>query len=75
MLYPNINWYDELFNKQTYNTKANLNVSGGGQVATYYVAGGFDRETGLLKVDQRNNFNNNNIDIDRFHIINNIIFK
>jgi TonB-linked SusC/RagA family outer membrane protein len=74
MLYPNIDWYDQLFNKQTYNTKANLNVSGGGQAATYYVAGGYDRETGLLKVDNRNNFNNN-ISIDRFHVRSNVIFK
>ena len=74
MLYPNIDWYDALFNKQTWNTKANLNVSGGGGVATYYVAGGYDKETGLLQVDNRNNFNNN-IDINRFHIRTNVIFK
>jgi len=74
MLYPNVDWYKELFNKQTYNTKANINVSGGGDVATYYVAGGFDKETGLLKVDPLNNFNNN-IDINRFHIRSNVLFK
>ncbi|KAA6324905.1 TonB-dependent receptor SusC, partial [termite gut metagenome] len=74
MIYPNINWYDQLFNKSTVNTKANLNVSGGGQVATYYVAGGFDNESGILKVDNLSNFNNN-IDINRFHIRSNVIFK
>jgi TonB-linked SusC/RagA family outer membrane protein len=74
MIYPNINWYDELFNNQTINTKANVNVSGGGTVATYYVAGGYENENGLLKVDKRNNFNNN-IDIDRFNIRSNVIFK
>jgi TonB-linked SusC/RagA family outer membrane protein len=74
MIYPNVDWYDELFNKYTVNTKANLNISGGGAVATYYVAGGYDKESGLLKVDNRNNFNNN-IDIDRFHIRSNVIFK
>jgi TonB-linked SusC/RagA family outer membrane protein len=74
MIYPDIDWYDALFNKSTINTKANLNVSGGGKVATYYVAGGFDNETGLLKVDKLNNFNNN-IDIKRFHVRTNVIFK
>jgi TonB-linked SusC/RagA family outer membrane protein len=74
MIYPDVDWYDQLFNKSTINTKANLNISGGGQVATYYVAGGYDNETGLLKVDNRNNFNNN-IDINRFHIRTNVIFK
>ncbi|GAP71632.1 TonB-dependent receptor [Candidatus Symbiothrix dinenymphae] len=74
MIYPNVNWYDALFKKQTTNTKANLNVSGGGTVATYYVAGGYENETGLLKVDGRNNYNNN-IDINRFHLRSNVIFK
>jgi TonB-linked SusC/RagA family outer membrane protein len=74
MIYPNINWYDNLFNKQTINTKANLNVSGGGGVARYFVSGGYENETGLLKVAGQNNFNNN-IDIDRFHVRTNVIFK
>jgi TonB-linked SusC/RagA family outer membrane protein len=74
MIYPNIDWYEQLFHKQTVNTKANVNVSGGGKVATYYVAGGYDNETGLLKVDKRNNFNNN-ININRAHIRTNVVFK
>jgi TonB-linked SusC/RagA family outer membrane protein len=74
MIYPNIDWYDQLFKNSVINTKANLNVSGGGKAATYYVAGGFDNESGLLKVDNHNNFNNN-ININRFHIRSNVIFK
>ncbi|GHT67930.1 SusC/RagA family TonB-linked outer membrane protein [Bacteroidia bacterium] len=74
MIYPNVQWYDELFNKQTYNEKANINISGGGKVATYYIAGALDHETGLMKVDKRNNFNNN-IDIMRTQIRSNVIFK
>ncbi|WP_158648250.1 TonB-dependent receptor plug domain-containing protein, partial [Candidatus Symbiothrix dinenymphae] len=74
MIYPNVDWYNMLFNKQTVNTKANLNVSGGGKIANYFVSAGFDNETGLLKVDNRNNFNNN-IDINRFNLRNNVIFK
>lgn len=74
MIYPKVDWYSTLFNNYTTNTKANVNINGGGQVATYYVAGGFDKETGLLKVDNRNNFNNN-IDIRRFFIRSNVVFK
>ncbi|MFZ4261386.1 SusC/RagA family TonB-linked outer membrane protein [Sphingobacterium sp. HJSM2_6] len=74
MIFPNIDWYNTLFNPSTTNTKANVNLSGGGQVATYYVSTGFDKETGLLKVDNRNNFNNN-IDINRLFIRSNVIFK
>jgi TonB-linked SusC/RagA family outer membrane protein len=74
MIYPNVDWYDALFNKTTVNKRAHLSVSGGGQVATYYVVGGYENENGLLKVDKQNNFNNN-ISIDRFHIRSNVIFK
>jgi TonB-linked SusC/RagA family outer membrane protein len=74
MIYPNVEWYDELFNKYTQNEKANLNISGGGKVATYYIAGSFEHETGLMKVDKRNNFNNN-IDIKRTQVRSNVIFK
>jgi TonB-linked SusC/RagA family outer membrane protein len=74
MIYPNIDWYDMLFKKATTNKKMNINLSGGGQVATYYVAGGVDHEMGLLKVDKLNNFNNN-ISIVRFNIRSNVIFK
>ena len=74
MIFPNINWYDELFEKSTINKKANIDVSGGGQVATFYVAGSYENETGLLKVDKRNNFNNN-IDINRVQMRSNVVFK
>lgn len=74
MIYPNVNWYNTLFRNSVTNTKTNLNLSGGGQVATYYVSVGYDKESGLLKVDNRNNFNNN-IDINRFSIRSNVIMK
>jgi TonB-linked SusC/RagA family outer membrane protein len=74
MIFPDVDWYGSLFKNYTFNQKANLNVSGGGKVATYYVAVGYDHETGLLKVDNLNNFNNN-ININRFHLRNNVTFK
>jgi len=74
MIYPNVKWYDALFNKSTVNEKGNINISGGGKVATYYVSGTMEHETGLLKVDRRNNFNNN-IDITRTHIRSNVVFN
>lgn len=74
MIYPNINWYETLFKTQTTNMKANANVQGGGQVGTYYVSVAGEQESGLLKVDQRNNFNNN-IKIGRYSIRSNVTFK
>ncbi|GAB3026974.1 TonB-dependent receptor [Niabella terrae] len=74
MVFPNVDWYDQLFNPSVTNAKANINFTGGGKVATYYVSAGIDRESGLLKVDQRSNFNNN-IKINRSFIRSNVIFK
>lgn len=74
MIFPNVDWYNELFKPATVNTKAHVDVSGGGQVATYFVSGGYEHETGLLKVDNRNDYNNN-ININRFNIRTNVIFK
>ncbi len=74
MIYPNVNWYDALFNKSTVNQKGNLNIQGGGKVATYFLSTTMEHETGLLKVDKRNNFNNN-IDINRTNVRSNVIFK
>lgn len=62
-IYPNVDWYQELFKDYTLNRKFNLNVNGGGDVAQYYLSASHNNDTGLLKVDPLNNFNNN-IDIN-----------
>ncbi|RZM27026.1 MAG: TonB-dependent receptor [Pedobacter sp.] len=59
LIYPATDWRKELFKDYTMNQRANLSVSGGGAVAKYYVAGAFNQDNGVLKVDQRNNFNSN----------------
>lgn len=57
--YPAVDWMDMLIKDNTMNQRYNLSLSGGGKVARYYVAGAFNHDTGILKVDKRNNFNNN----------------
>lgn len=59
LLYPSTDWKKELFKDYAMNQRANLSISGGGKVARYYVAGTFNQDNGVLKVDKRNNFNNN----------------
>ncbi|MCD9017332.1 TonB-dependent receptor [Parachryseolinea silvisoli] len=59
MIYPATDWRKELMKNYTMNQRANLNVSGGGPAARYYVAGAFTQDNGILKVDKRNNFNSN----------------
>jgi TonB-linked SusC/RagA family outer membrane protein len=70
-IYPNVNWYSELFKSTVQNQKANMSVSGGGEVAQYYLSVSYTDEKGLLNVDKMNNFNNN-IDIKRYNLRANI---
>lgn len=58
-IYPMNDWYSMLFKKAAPSFRANLSARGGGKVATYYVAGAFTKDTGILNVDKRNSFNNN----------------
>lgn len=58
-VYPSTNWLNALFKDYTMNQRANFSVRGGGKVAQYYLAGSFNQDHGVLKVDKRNNFNNN----------------
>ncbi|QEH40460.1 TonB-dependent receptor [Chitinophaga sp. XS-30] len=67
LVYPANDWREMLFKDNTMNQRVNLNVSGGGNVARYYVAGSFSRDNGILKVDKRNNFNNN-IDLKNYSL-------
>jgi TonB-linked SusC/RagA family outer membrane protein len=71
LIYPSNDWKELLFKDYTMNQRANLNISGGGGVARYYVAGSFNRDNGILKVDKRNNFNNN-IAINNFDLRSNV---
>lgn len=48
-LYPNINWIDELYKDQAYNQNVKLNISGGGDIAKYYLSGGFYNESSIFK--------------------------
>ena len=59
LIYPANDWYDMLFKNFSTAYRANVSARGGGKVATYYVTGGFTEDTGILKVDKRNSFNNN----------------
>ncbi|MGV8135688.1 MAG: SusC/RagA family TonB-linked outer membrane protein [Mangrovibacterium sp.] len=69
--YPATDWYDVLFKNFTINHRANFNVSGGGKVARYYIAGTYNQDRGILNVDKLNNFNNN-IDLRKYLLRSNV---
>jgi TonB-linked SusC/RagA family outer membrane protein len=74
MIFPNVDWYDELFKQTTINKRVNINLSGGARIAQFYVSGGFENENGLLKEDSRNKFDSN-ISINRVHMRSNVTFE
>jgi len=71
MVFPATDWMSMLFKDVTSNQRVNLNISGGGKVAQYYIAGSFTQDNGIMKVDKRNNFNSN-IDLKKYLVRSNI---
>ena len=58
-LFPSNNWLSMLIKDYTNNQGYNLNISGGTTRGRYYIAGTFNRDNGVLKVEPINNFNSN----------------
>jgi TonB-linked SusC/RagA family outer membrane protein len=71
ILHPSNDWRKLLIKDHTLNQRYNLNVSGGGGVARYFVSGSYNKDNGILKVDDRNNFNNN-IDLKSYTLRSNV---
>lgn len=71
LIFPANDWRKMMFKNYATTQRYNLNVSGGGTVARYYVAGSFSKDNGLLKVDNKNNFNNN-IDFKTYSLRSNV---
>lgn len=66
-VFPATDWRDELLKDYTMNQRANLSVSGGGKIARYYVSGSFNKDNGIMKVANQNNFNSN-IDLKSYSL-------
>ena len=70
-LYPNVDWFKEIFNEWGLNRKAGLNVRGGSEFATYYISANYYSETGMMKRDNQQSYNSN-IKLDRFTFSTNV---
>ena len=71
LMYPATDWQSLLLKDRAVNNRLNLNVSGGGKVARYYVAATYNKDNGMLKVDNRNDFNND-IDLRTYGLRSNV---
>ncbi|MCD2421467.1 TonB-dependent receptor [Niabella pedocola] len=60
-LYPNVDWSRQLLKDGAMTYNANLNLSGGGTTARYFVSGAYLDEKGMYKTDDaiRNDYNTN----------------
>lgn len=70
-LYPNVNWFDELFTKFSTNSQVSVNVRGGGERARYYVTASYLRDNGNLYNNPDTDYNTN-INITRYNFRSNI---
>lgn len=64
---PVTDWMKLLFKDYAINHRMNLNVSGGGKTAKYYLSTTYTKDTGILRVDDRNSFNSG-IDLNKLQI-------
>lgn len=75
-VFPNVNWYDELFKNLTFNQKFNFNIRGGGKKVDYFSSISVIHEEGMLKNRSEEFFSyNNNINNMRYTFQNNINAK
>ncbi|MDY5857809.1 MAG: TonB-dependent receptor [Porphyromonas sp.] len=75
-IYPNVDWYKELFRESTFNQRANLNIRGGTNKITYFMNLNASHETGMLRGRSRDYFSyDNNIDYMKYAFQNNIDFN
>ncbi|MCO4294737.1 TonB-dependent receptor [Solitalea sp. MAHUQ-68] len=70
-IYPNVNWYKELFNNYGHNNRFTLNVNGGSENANYYISAGYFGEVGQFKSDAIQSYNSD-LKLDRFNFTSNV---
>ena len=66
-LYPDVDWFDALFDDMAENQRVNLSITGGGDIVKYYVSGSFYNESSIYK-----NAGNSSINYNKFNFRANI---
>ncbi|MFY7838668.1 MAG: SusC/RagA family TonB-linked outer membrane protein, partial [Lacibacter sp.] len=70
-LYPNVDWFKELFNQYGNSNRINLNVRGGSSTANYYISAGYYNEVGMFKRDNVQAYNSA-IKFNRYNFTSNV---
>ncbi|TKC07977.1 TonB-dependent receptor [Pedobacter polaris] len=74
LVYPNVNWMEELFKDYSHIRRANLNASGGVDNAQYYVSLAYYNEGGFLKTSDLASYNSA-MDYKRYNFTSNLNLK
>ena len=70
-LYPNVNWMDQIFTKNSSNASASISIRGGGERARYYVTAAYIRDNGNLYTNPDTDYSTN-IHVSRYNFRSNI---
>ncbi|HWV64750.1 SusC/RagA family TonB-linked outer membrane protein, partial [Chitinophaga sp.] len=73
-LYPNVDWFAELFRNNGKVRNANANISGGSEKSVYYIGLGYYDELGMYKTDELTKYNSS-IFLKRYNVTSNITLK
>lgn len=71
LVFPDVQWYDEMFKDFSQNRSVNLNVLGGGKRVDYFMSGTFNQDNGMLQKFDVNSYDNN-ISVKRYSFQNNL---
>lgn len=75
-VYPNVNWYDEMFKKNSYAERVNFNIRGGSRRVDYFMSASVKHSDGNLKPISKDYFSyNNNINLFNYDLVNNLNIK
>lgn len=72
-IYPDVDWYDEIFKKNSFAQRINFNIRGGHKRVDYFMSASFDHSDGNLKSISKDFYSfNNNINVSNYDFVNNL---
>lgn len=76
LAFPNVNWFDEIFNRASFSQRFNFNIRGGKKAVTYFMSAAIKHDAGNLKPLSKDYYSyNNNINVTRYDFVNNLDIK
>jgi len=74
LLFPNVNWFDEVLKKTSLQHQYNLNIRGGTNKVKYFISGGYFSQEGLFKNTKLSDGFDGQINYKRYNFRSNLNF-